>query len=173
MFGGELGGVGWAKALPMAAVVVSAACASAASVAMKRWGKEGSPYTWNAAAMLIGATGLFLLSRGASEPLAAPGWPEGILSILYLAVFGTVVAFVGYLRLLKTVAVTTMSFIAFITPIVALVLGFLVAAESLDPLAGVGAAITLAGIAVYSWRPRAPVGGVAEAAPAPSPTVEK
>lgn len=173
VFGGEMGGVGLGKALPMAAVVASATCASAASVAMKRWGREGSPYTWNAVAMAIGATGLFLLSRGAGEPLAVPGWPEGVLSILYLAVFGTVVAFVGYLRLLKTFPVTTMSFIAFITPIVAVVLGFLVAAETLDPLAGVGAAVTLTGIAVYSWRPKAPVSGAAEAAPASSPSPEE
>lgn len=167
VFSGELGGVGVEKALPMLAVIVSAACASAASVAVKRWGRKASPYTWNAAAMAIGATGLAALSLGAREPLVVPGWPEGILSILYLAIFGTVIAFVGYLRLLKTIPVTTMSFIAFITPIVALLLGVGLASETLEPIAGVGAAVTLGGIALYSWRRKIPVAASAEAAPTP------
>ncbi len=76
------------------------------------------------------------------------------------------VTFVGYLRLLKTIPVTTMSFIAFITPIVAVFLGYALASETLDPIAGVGAAITLAGIVVYAWKRRIPVAGAAEAAPA-------
>ncbi len=166
VFSGEIGGVGSDKALPMLAIVVSATCASAASVAMKRWGHDANPYSWNAVAMTIGAVGLLLLSLAAGEALAVPGWPEGILSILYLAILGTVVTFVGYLRLLKTIPVTTMSFIAFITPIVAVFLGYALASETLDPIAGVGAAITLAGIVVYAWKRRIPVAGAAEAAPA-------
>lgn len=168
VFSGELSGVGLDKALPMLAIVASATCASAASVAMKRWGREASPYTWNAVAMAIGATGLMTFSLAAQEPLIVPGWPEGILSILYLAVFGTVVAFVGYLRLLKTVPVTTMSFIAFITPIVAVFLGVAIASEAMDPIAGVGAAITVGGIALYSWRRKTPLPGSSEAGPTPS-----
>lgn len=165
VFGGEIRGVGWDKAGPMLAIVLSATCASAASVAMKRWGRDASPYTWNAVAMSIGAVGLLLLSAAAREPVGTPGWPEGILAIVYLAVFGSVVTFVGYLRLLKTIPVTTMSFIAFITPIVAVLLGVALASESFDPLAGVGAVVTLAGIAVYSWKRRVPVPAAAEAAP--------
>lgn len=167
VFGGEVGAVGPAKALPMLAIVLSATCASAASVVVKRWGRNADLYTWNGVAMAIGAMGLFLLSLAARETLAVPGWPEGVLSILYLGVFGTVVTFMGYLRLLKTIPVTTMSFIAFITPIVAVILGVAVAAEVLDPLAGVGAAVTLAGIVLYSWRPTTPVQAAAEAAPVP------
>ncbi len=167
VFGGEIGGVGLDKVFPMLAIVLSATCAASASVVMKRWGRKANPYTWNAVAMAIGATGLMLLSLFAREPLTMPGWPEGILSILYLAIFGTVVTFVGYLRLLKTIPVTTMSFIAFITPIVAVFLGYAVASETLDPLAGVGAAITLTGIAVYAWKRKVPVGGAAEAASLP------
>lgn len=165
VFSGEIGGVGLDKVIPMVAVVASATCASAASVAMKRWGRDASPLTWNAGAIAVGAMGLLLLSLLAGETLMVPGWPEGVLSILYLAVVGTVIAFVGYLRLLKRVPVTTMSLIAFITPLVALSLGFVFAAEVLDPLAGVGAAVTLAGILMYAWRRKAPVGAPPPAAP--------
>ncbi|MFQ6012692.1 MAG: DMT family transporter [Thermoplasmata archaeon] len=168
IFGGGLTGLGPARFLPMLAVVLSATCASAASVAVKRWGPNANPYSWNAVAMAIGAGGLLLFSLGAGEPLVAPGWPEGVLSILYLAVFGSVVTFVGYIRLLRTVPVTTMSLIAFITPIVAVFLGLVVAGESLAPLAGVGAGITLAGIVISIWHRRAPLRGTPESAPVPA-----
>lgn len=169
VFTGEAGGLGVGKALPMAAVVLSATCASAASVTIKRWGRRASPYTWNGAAMAIGGGGLLALSAVFREPMEMPGWPEAILSILYLAVMGTVVTFVGYLRLLKTVPVTTMSLIAFITPIVAVLLGYVVAAETLDILALVGGAVVLLGILLYAWRPPAPVTAAPEAAPANAP----
>ncbi len=168
IFGGGVTSIGPERALPMLAVVLSAACASAASVAVKRWGTNANPYSWNALAMAIGAGGLLLFSLVAGEPLIAPGWPEGVLSILYLAVFGTVVTFVGYIRLLRTFPVTTMSFIAFITPIVAVFLGLVVAGESIAPLAGVGAGITLGGIIVSVWRRRSPLRPSSESAPVPN-----
>lgn len=168
IFGGGVTGLGPERFLPMIAVVLSAACASAASVVVKRWGPNADPYSWNALAMVIGAVGLLLFSRGAGEPLVAPGWPEGVLSIVYLAVFGTVVAFVGYIRLLRTFPVTTMSLIAFITPIVAVFLGLVVAGESLAPLAGVGAGVTLGGIVVSLWRRRVPMRGTPESVPVPA-----
>jgi drug/metabolite transporter (DMT)-like permease len=168
IFGGGVTGIGPERILPMLAVILSAACAAAASVVVKRWGPNANPYSWNAIAMVIGAGGLFLLSRGASEPLVAPGWPEGVLSILYLAVFGTVVAFVGYIRLLRKFPVTTMSFIAFITPIVAVFLGLVVAGETFAPIAGVGAAVTLGGILVSVWRRRVPMRPSPESTPVPA-----
>ncbi len=168
IFGGGVTNMGSERILPMLAVVLSATAASAASVAVKRWGSNANPYSWNALAMAIGAVGLLLLSLGAGEPLIAPGWPEGILSILYLAVFGSVVTFVGYIRLLRTFPVTTMSLIAFITPIVAVFLGLVVAGESLAPLAGVGAGITLGGIVVSVWRRRTPLRASPESVPVPA-----
>ncbi|MFQ5552416.1 MAG: EamA family transporter [Thermoplasmata archaeon] len=170
IFGGGVTGAASVGLLAMLAVVLSAACASAASVAVKRWGPNANPYSWNAVAMAIGAVGLLILSLGAGEPLIAPGWPQGVLSILYLAVFGTVVAFVGYVRLLRTFPVTTMSLIAFITPVVAVFLGLVVAGESLAPLVGIGAGITLAGVFVSTWRRRVPLRGTAESAPVPADT---
>ncbi len=168
IFGGGVTSIGPERALPMLAVILSAACASAASVAVKRWGANANPYSWNALAMAIGGAGLLLLSLGAGEPLIAPAWPVGVLSILYLAVFGTVVTFVGYIRLLHTFPVTTVSLIAFITPVVAVFLGLVLAGESLAPLAGVGAGITLGGIVVSVWRRRSPLRASPESASIPA-----
>ncbi|MBI4415415.1 MAG: EamA family transporter [Euryarchaeota archaeon] len=146
IFRGQLGAAGFDLALPMVAIVLAATCAATASVAVKRWGHDADPISFNAFAMGIGAVGLTALSLLAAEPWSVPGWPEGIVAIVYLGLAGSVVTFVTYLWLLKRLEATQLSYIAFVTPIVAVFLGYAVATEVLDPLVLVGAAVTLAGI---------------------------
>jgi drug/metabolite transporter (DMT)-like permease len=119
---------------PMLAIVLAATCAAAASVAVKRWGHDMDPVSLTAA------------SLGAREAWAVPSWPTGILAIVYLSLAGSVVAFVAYLWLLKRIEATSLSYIAFVNPVVAVLLGFLVGEERLDPLVLAGAGMTLAGI---------------------------
>lgn len=156
IFRGQLGAAGLSIAFPMAAIVLSATCAAVASVAVKRWGHGTDPVTFNAGAMAIGAIVLGGASIVSGEAKAWPTWPFGVLSILYLAIFGSVVTFVTYLSLLKRIEVSAMSFIAMITPIVALVLGFAVLGETVEPLAIGGTAMTLAGVYVSTQVGRAP-----------------
>ena len=141
IFRGELGTAGPEKALPMLAIVLSATCAAVSTVAMG-----------------IGAVSLAGISLVAAEPWTVPSWPEGIGSILYLAVFGSVIAFVVYLSLLKRIDATPMSYIALVTPIVAVFLGVSLGNEALDPVALAGAMVTLGGIYLSTWRRRAPAG---------------
>jgi len=155
IFGGQLASVGPAIAVPMAAIVIASTCAAVSSVAVKRWGHGVDPVTFNAEAMAIGAVVLAAVSVLAGEPLAWPAWPAGVLSILYLAIFGSVITFVVYLSLLKKIEVSAMSFIAMITPIVALVLGFVVLDETVGMLAVVGTILTLAGVYVSTQVGRA------------------
>jgi len=131
---------------PMLAIVLAATCAAAASVAVKRWGHDMDPVSLNAFSMGTGAITLAAASLGAGEPWAVPSWPTGILAIVYLGLAGSVVAFVTYLWLLKRIEATSLSYIAFVNPIVAVLLGYVVAKEVLDPLVLAGAGMTLAGI---------------------------
>ncbi len=130
----------------MFAIVLSATCASIATVAVKRWGHEADPVSFNAFAMGAGAVVLTVVSLAARETWSVPSWPEGIGSILYLALAGSVATFVTFLWLLKRIEATSMSYIALITPIVAVFLGVSLGNEGLDPLIFVGAAVTLVGI---------------------------
>jgi drug/metabolite transporter (DMT)-like permease len=148
----------------MLAIVVSATCAAISSVATKRWGRNTDHISFTALSMAVGSAGLFGLSFTAGEAWAAPAWPEGILPIVYLALAGSVITFVTYWWLLKQVEATTVSYIAMITPIVALFLGVTVGSEEFDALALAGAAVTLAGIYLSTskrvgawWRSRGPV----------------
>jgi drug/metabolite transporter (DMT)-like permease len=72
--------------------------------------------------------------------------PALVGSILYLAIPGTVVTFLGYYWLLKRTRVTVVSLIAFVTPMVAILVGLLVANESLTPLIVIGAVLILSGV---------------------------
>ncbi|MEW6051327.1 MAG: EamA family transporter [Candidatus Zixiibacteriota bacterium] len=73
---------------------------------------------------------------------------QSVGSIIYLAVFGTVVAFLGYYWLLTHTKAVTVSLIAFITPLVAILIGVVFGDETLSTLTLVGAAAILAGVAM-------------------------
>lgn len=146
IFRGQLAAAGLVKFLPMLAIVLSATCAAVSSVATKRWGHDTDPISFTALSMGVGAAGLFALSFASGEGWVAPPWPAGVLAIIYLAIAGSVVTFVTYWWLLKHIEATSASYIAMVTPVVAVFLGFTIGSEVLDPLALVGGAVTLAGI---------------------------
>ncbi len=69
-----------------------------------------------------------------------------VYSILYLALAGTVLTFLGYYWLLKRIRVVTASMIAFITPVVAILIGVLYAGESLSAAIFIGTGLILTGV---------------------------
>lgn len=152
IFRSQLVTVGVDKAFPMLAIILSATCAAFAGVAIKRWGHDTHPVSFNGFAMAVGALSLAATSIVAGEPWTVPTWPEGIGAIVYLALLGSVVTFVAWQWLLKHAEVTSVSFVALITPIVAILLGTTVGNESFDLVDLLGAAIVLAGIYVSISR---------------------
>src|SRR6267378_1089507 len=100
----------------------------------------------------VGTASLAVVSLGAKEPWGTPSWPEGIGAILFLALAGSVVTFVTWQWLLKTAEATSLSFVALITPITAVLLGAGVGNEKFDAIDLIGSAIVLAGIYVSISR---------------------
>lgn len=131
---------------PMIAILASAACAAAASLATKRHGAGLHPAALNAPAMLAGAAILLVVSRAAGETLRLPADPATWGAVLYLAIAGSVVTFLTYFWLLKTWRATTMSFIAVLTPLVAVLLGTVVLGERPTPWTGLGGVLILGGV---------------------------
>ncbi len=146
IFRGDVATAGSGNPFAMLAIVLAATCAAVANVAVKRWGHDTDPISFTGASMAVGAVTLAAFSLGAREPWRVPPWPSGILAIVYLAVAGSVVAFVSFWWLLKRIEVTSASYLSMVFPIVAVFLGFTIGSEALDPVAIAGAAITLAGI---------------------------
>ncbi len=75
-------------------------------------------------------------------------------ALMYLAVFGSVISFTTYYRLLQRMKLVTMSMVALITPIFAVFLGFVFLDELLTAADYIGAALVLAGVAVVNLRGR-------------------
>jgi drug/metabolite transporter (DMT)-like permease len=144
---------------PMAAIVAAAACAAAANVAAKRHGSALHSAALNASTMLLGAvlllTTSWLVGDGINLPPDAASW----MAVIYLALIGSVVAFLIYFSLLKTWTATTVSFFGVFTPAIALLLGAVVLHERLSVWSVAGSALILAGVsaALKTTPARVPV----------------
>jgi drug/metabolite transporter (DMT)-like permease len=89
---------------------------------------------------------------------------RSIVALLYLIVFGSLVAFTAYTWLLSNVAVSTVGTYAYVNPIVAVALGAVFLAEPINPRTVIATAIIIgAVVAMVSGRPR----GTEEPGPSP------
>lgn len=150
---------------PIGALVTLLAPVAAAlcSVGIKKWGHELHPYTLTLLPMAYGMVGLLAIAR-ATEDVAAARWtPGAALSTLYLAVFGSVIAFVVYYRLLKEVEVSKLALVSYAFPVVAVALGWGVLGERLTGWMLAGALLVFAGIALATARRRRAPAGAPEA----------
>ncbi len=134
---------------PVAALVmlISPAVTALSGVLSKRRSREISPLAMAGIPMTYGAIAhtilWLLLERG--EPIAWT-WP-GVMSVLYLTLFGSVIAFGGYYWLLQHMPVGRLALMAYLTPIVALLLGIFGAHEHMTARIMIGATLVLAGVA--------------------------
>lgn len=75
-----------------------------------------------------------------------------ILSLLYLITFGSIVAFCSYTWLIKVERPTKVATCTFINPLVAVILGWILAGERLSSQGLLGGAVILASVFLL-WAP--------------------
>lgn len=136
-------------------MLLSPLAAAIGNVAVKRWGSGVHPVSLNAGAMLLTAAvvGGVAFAFERDQPIELTRAAIG--SILYLAVFGSAVAFTLYFWLLQHVAATRLSLIAYGIPIVAVLVGALLFDEPLTPRLAAGTGLVLAGCSLAGRRIRA------------------
>jgi drug/metabolite transporter (DMT)-like permease len=138
-----------ASVLGSLAVVVSAACAALSSVLIKARGGHLDPAFLSVAQILTGAVPLLaagLLLEGG--PFDLRWTPMAVVSLGYLAFFGSALAFVLWYWLIRAIKVTTAQLLPFANTLVAVVLGAVVLDEELGWRALAGGAAILLGLAV-------------------------
>lgn len=95
--------------------------------------------------------------------LLAGEWPQvqladftatTVWTLLYMAVFGSVIAFSAYLWLVTKVPTPAVATYSLVNPIVAMSLGALVLGERIPPAAIAASALVLAGVALVLWPGR-------------------
>lgn len=128
------------------AVVASSASGGMANVVAKRYASRIDPAANVLVQSVVGA--VILSSAGAifERNLALNFTTSAVAAVLYLAIIGSALAFVGLYWLLTKASATNTSLFTFITPIIALGLGWLILNETLDLNVGVGTILILAGV---------------------------
>lgn len=145
------------------AVVVGALAVAYANVLVKAHGRHLHPATLAAGQMLCGLVPLLLfgvITEG--NPLKFRWTLVAVGSLLYLAIVGSVVAFLLYYWLLKHMDVTKTLLISLVTPPVALALGWLVLGERLMWRTLLGGVCILLGITIVLTRRKAATYPVAD-----------
>ncbi|MCF6269449.1 MAG: EamA family transporter [Melioribacteraceae bacterium] len=138
--------------LGMIAILLSAIIQGFAAVIIKKHGSKLNPLSMNFVPLLV--TGIVLIPVGLlfenRESLIFDS--KAVYSILYLAFFGTVVTFTTYFWLLQKINVVILSLSAFLTPIIALILGAIVLSEKFTANHILGSSLVLMGILFANFR---------------------
>lgn len=123
-----------------------------------------------AGGVVLAAVGLATGEAARLDPAAYSGRSVGAL--IYLMVFGSLVAFTAYTWLLQHAPVSQVATYAYVNPVVAVSLGALVLAEPVTPSVVIGAAVIIAAVAFIVNREgarRRAAEELARIAPAGSP----
>ena len=115
---------------PIALTLASASWAFG-TVYSKRNPTETSPYAASAVQMIAGGAVITLLGLVLGEAGRWQWSPSGIGSLAYLVVFGSIVGFTAYAYALRHASATVVGTYAYVNPVVAVLLGWLVLREAI------------------------------------------
>jgi drug/metabolite transporter (DMT)-like permease len=141
----------------VAALVVAGLAWAAGSLWSRYNAKPESPWMNSALQMICGGAALLLLSLLHGEPVRfrlAQVSTQSWLSLLYLIVFGSWIAFSAYVWLLKVSTPARVATYAYVNPVIAVLLGHLLLAEPFGRRTLWAAAIILAGVIITTLPKR-------------------
>jgi drug/metabolite transporter (DMT)-like permease len=102
----------------------------------------------SAAEMLVGGAILLALGLAQGQRLSGPLVPHSVWALLYLVVFGSLVAFSAFNYLIRRVRPTIATSYAYVNPLVALALGALFIGETITLTEVLAMLLILAGVAL-------------------------
>ncbi len=110
--------------------------------------KDVPPLMSSAFQMLAGGAAVMIVGLAIGEPRRLTITAEGIGALAYLTIFGSVLAFTSYVYAVKKIRVTSISLYAYINPLVAVLLGWLILREQLTWVSILAMCIILGGVAM-------------------------
>ncbi len=132
--------------LGMLAVIGAAISAGLSGVFTKRDLHAVDPIVIACFQMIVGTIFLLLVGFSFEKLSDFKITSKSMGALIYLAFFGSILAFVTYFWLLKRIEATKLSLIAFVTPMLALILGALVKQEKITPNLLLGSFFVILGI---------------------------
>lgn len=129
------------------------------SVLSKRWHMPVDPYTSSGWEMLIAGVVNFLVSMMFGDLHHVVWVRSSLLAVLYLVIAGSLIGFTAYVWLLKNVPTPKVATYAYVNPIVAVFLGWLILSEPVTVSILIGSVIIIASVVLVTGaklRPRQP-----------------
>jgi len=129
---------------------VAAASWASGSIWIKKRNTDSNPFLNAGLQMFFG--GLWMLPFSlAVDDLSTIHWcAETIYPLLYLIVFGSIIAYASYAYALRNLPMTIVSLYAYVNPLVAVFLGWLVLDETLNARVIIAFILTIAGIYIVN-----------------------
>jgi drug/metabolite transporter (DMT)-like permease len=122
---------------------------------VKRFGRQHSSLLLNRNAMLAGAV-LLAATAALLEHDRPCAWSAAAIgAVAYLALIGTCLTFGVYYWLMRWAPASDLALVSYVTPVLALLLGWLVGDHSLDAATIAGSALVAVGVALVLGRVRA------------------
>lgn len=146
--------------LGCAGVVVGAYAAAQASILIKAKGGAFHPAALVFGQMICGLPAIIVYSLAAEGNPITFNWTwRAVICVLYLTIFGTIVAFWLYYWLLSRIESTKAMMISLVTPLIAVVIGTIVLGETLPPQTFFGGLLIIASIGLIVFRRKIHHGG--------------
>ena len=106
-----------------------------------------NPYFSLGLQMLISGIAVYCAAYASGNVIAVHAIPlQAWVAMGYLAIFGSVISFIAYLYALQHLPMEQVSLYAYINPMVAIMLGWVIFGELLTPFIAIGAVVTLYGV---------------------------
>lgn len=132
-------------------MVFSVFAYSLSAVIVKRIGAEVPALATTIGGLMVAVPLLVMVFVLAGEPLPGIVPYKAMWSIIYLGIVGSVLGFALYYYVLRHVEATRVALITLITPVLALLLGYLLNGEPLQTEAMVGSAGILSGLLLFEY----------------------
>ena len=149
----DLVGGGEVSALGASVLLVSSVCWAFGSFYARRAKLPSSPALANGMEMLIGGVGLIFVGMIAGEMKdlhLATITTKSLLAVAYLVVFGSIIGFSSYIWLFRSTTPTRASTYAYVNPVVAVFIGWLVGGEQLPTRVVLAAVLIIAAVAAIT-----------------------
>jgi len=129
-------------------ILASAAASAVGSLLVRTRMQHLDPLLINLRPMLIGGLVLSGLSLVREGDMSWRWTARGVAALLYLACIGSTLAFAVYFRLMRTLPLSRLAMITYVTPVVALILGATLGEERFTANTAAGTVLILTGIAL-------------------------
>jgi drug/metabolite transporter (DMT)-like permease len=120
------------------------------SVLSRKWRMKVDPFAATAWEMCFAAIGNALVALALGQQHRIVLTSRALMAVLYLVVFGSWVGYTAYIWLLKHVPTQKVSTYAYVNPIVAVFLGWLVLHERFDGYMFAGSVVIIAAVALVT-----------------------